>query len=120
MATELYREIPCEVCGLKPWESVYAFRSPGIAHLLPSDDLTKLGDPCPGSGGSREEVTIDYEAVAGWVRWAVKSDEQAMKLAIFVINTALGIITENDVNGEWTDWLKTATRGRISNEVCDG
>ena len=69
MATELYREIPCEVCGLKPWESVYAFRSPGIAHLMPSDDFKKLGDPCLGSGGSREEVTIDYEASA---RYAVK------------------------------------------------
>ena len=60
----LYRETPCETCGNKPWQSVYAFRSPGIAHLLPSDDLKKLGDPCPGSGGSREEVTIDYEAAA--------------------------------------------------------
>ncbi len=61
----LYRETPCEVCGLKPWQSVYAFRSPGVAHLLPSDDPTKLGEPCPGSGGSRERVTIDYNAARG-------------------------------------------------------
>ena len=56
---KLYRETPCEVCGNKPWESVYAFRSPGIAHLIPSDKPGEIGKPCPGSGGSREEVTID-------------------------------------------------------------
>jgi len=29
---------------------------------MPSEDLQKLGDPCPGSGGLREEVILDYKA----------------------------------------------------------
>jgi hypothetical protein len=46
---KLYRETPCEGCGeLHPFEPAYS------SH----------GDWCEESGGSREEVVIDYEAAA--------------------------------------------------------
>ena len=81
----LYQETPCEICGNKPWQSVYAFRSPDMAHLLPNDDPKKLGDQCPGSGGSREEVTIDYEAAARLgVVWADLTEKQKVARIAYV------------------------------------
>ncbi len=39
---------------------------------------------------ARRVANLDIKAAADRLRWTVKSDEQAMKLATFVVNLALG------------------------------
>ena len=79
----LYRETPCEVCG-----------EPVGEHDGP------VTDSCEGSGGSREEVTIDYEAALRLLEsdagenlpsgWAVAVVDAALKSAGFTKKFASG------------------------------
>lgn len=87
----LYRETFCELCG-----------EPYGEHDEP------VGDDCQGSGGSREEVTINYEAayvVAPTGFRLITTDTVDA-----IVNAALGITTKDTplTDREWADFKDSA------------
>ncbi len=78
----LYRETPCEGCDVV---GIYG------GHVRNADNENGF-ERCPGSGGSREEVTIDYEA-AWWHYFKLKPEGDAYQHFCNSVNVALGDTT---------------------------
>ena len=82
----LYRETPCDGCEMV---GIYG------GHVRAADNENGF-ERCPGSGGSREEVTIDYEGFhKALYEWYHSERPMSSEIEKELLNVALGV-TEDE------------------------